>query len=346
MEFTAQQIAELLQGNVEGNPEVKVSGLSKIEEGTPGSLSFLANPAYAQFIYTTKASVVIINRDFEAESTIAATLIRVDNAYQSFAKLLEVYNTIRRNKRGIEDKSYIDASATYGDGVYLGSFSYIGKDVKIGNNVKIYPNCYVGDNCIIGDNTTLFPGVKVYSDCVIGQDVTLHAGVVIGGDGFGFQPNQGNYQKVAQIGNVIIEDHVEIGANSTIDRATLGSTIIRKGVKLDNLIQVAHNVEIGENTVIAAQTGIAGSTKIGKNCMIGGQVGIVGHIQIADGVKIAAQSGVGSSINNPGEILQGSPAFAIGDYKRTYVLFRKLPELEKKIQDLQKKISEFKSTPS
>ncbi|MBK7887486.1 MAG: UDP-3-O-(3-hydroxymyristoyl)glucosamine N-acyltransferase [Bacteroidetes bacterium] len=346
MEFTAQQIAELLHGVVEGNPDVKVSGLSKIEEGTVGSLSFLANPAYAQFIYSTKASIVIINRDFEAEKKIDATLIRVENAYQSFAKLLEVYNTIRRNKTGIENMSFIDPSAKYGEEIYIGAFSYVGKDVKIGNRVKIYPNSYIGDNCTIGDDTTLFPGVKIYSDCIIGKEVTLHAGVVVGGDGFGFQPNQGNYQKVAQIGNVIIEDHVEIGANSTIDRATLGSSIIRKGVKLDNLIQIAHNVEIGENTVIAAQTGVAGSTKIGKNCMIGGQVGIVGHIQIADGVKIAAQSGIGSSINTPGEILQGSPAFAIGDYKRTYVLFKKLPELEKKISELQKELSELKSTPS
>ena len=346
MEFTAQQIADLLQGTVEGSPDVKVSTLAKIEEGTPGSLTFLANPAYTPFIYSTQASVVIVNRDFQAEKEISATLVRVENAYQSFAKLLEVYNTIRRNKTGIEQMSFIDPSVNVGEDVYVGAFAYVGKDVKLGNRVKIYPNCFIGDNCTIGDDTTLFPGVKIYSDCVIGKDVTLHAGVVIGGDGFGFQPNNGNYQKVAQIGNVIIEDHVEIGANSTIDRATLGSSVIRQGVKLDNLIQVAHNVEIGENTVIAAQTGIAGSTKIGKNCMIGGQVGIVGHIQIADGVKIAAQSGIGNSITTAGEILQGSPAFNIGDYKRTYVLFRKLPELEKKIQDLQKALAELRSTSS
>lgn len=343
MEFTAQQIADLLQGIVEGNPQETVSSLSKIEEGKSGSLSFLGNPAYSQFIYSTKASVVIVNKDFVPERNVSSTLIRVDNAHVSFAKLLEIYNTIRRNKIGIEQLSFIDPTAKYGEDVYIGSFSYIGKDVVLGNRVKVYPNCYVGDNCTIGDDTTLFPGVKVYSDCVIGRQVTLHAGVVVGGDGFGFQPNQGNYQKVAQIGNVIIEDHVEIGANSTIDRATLGSSVIRKGVKLDNLIQIAHNVEIGENTVIAAQTGIAGSTKIGKNCMIGGQVGIVGHIQIADDVKIAAQSGVGSSITSPGEILQGSPAFAIGDYKRTYVIFKKLPDLEKKLTALQQQLSELKS---
>ncbi|MBL7923576.1 MAG: UDP-3-O-(3-hydroxymyristoyl)glucosamine N-acyltransferase [Bacteroidia bacterium] len=346
MEFTAQQIADLLQGIVEGNPGEKVSKLSKIEEGSPGSLTFLANPAYTHYIYNTEASVVITNRDFQAEKPVRATLVRVENAYQSFAKLLDVYNTIRRNKTGIEQPSFMDPSAHAGVEIYLGAFSYVGKNVKLGDRVKIYPNSYIGDNCVIGNDTTLFPGVKVYSDCIIGNNVTLHAGVVIGGDGFGFQPNDGNYQKVAQIGNVIIEDHVEIGANSTIDRATLGSSIIRKGVKLDNLIQVAHNVEIGENTVIAAQTGIAGSTKIGKNCMIGGQVGIVGHLQIADGVKIAAQSGVGSSITRSGEILQGSPAFNISDYKRTYVLFRKLPELEKKISDLQKTLSELRSASS
>jgi UDP-3-O-[3-hydroxymyristoyl] glucosamine N-acyltransferase len=347
MEFTAQQIAELLQGTVEGDANVKVSRLAKIEEGEPGSLTFLANPAYTPYIYTTQASIVITNADFQPEQPVSATMIRVENAYASFAKLLEVYNTIRRNKSGIEEMSFIDPTATVGEGLYAGAFAYIGKDVKIGNRVKLYPNSYIGDNCVIGDDTTIFAGVKIYSDCIIGKNVTIHSGVIIGGDGFGFQPNsENNYQKVAQIGNVIIEDHVEIGANSTIDRATLGSTIIRKGVKLDNLIQIAHNVEIGENTVIAAQTGVAGSTKIGKNCMIGGQVGIVGHIQIADGVKIAAQSGIGNSLTTPNEIVQGSPAFNISDYKRSYVMFRKLPELEKKIQELQKTISALSSSSS
>ncbi|MFN8153728.1 MAG: UDP-3-O-(3-hydroxymyristoyl)glucosamine N-acyltransferase [Bacteroidia bacterium] len=341
MEFTAKQIAELLQGTVEGDPETKVTRLAKIEEGETGSLTFLANPAYTPFIYSTQASIVITNNDFVAEKPVSATLIRVANAYECFAKLLEVYNTIRRNKSGIEPNAYIDASAKVGSDIYAGAFCYIGKDAVIGDRVKVYPNVYIGDNCIIGDDTTLFPGVKIYSDCVIGKNVTLHSGVIVGGDGFGFQPNaENNYKKVAQIGNVIIEDYVEVGANSTIDRATLGSTIIRKGVKLDNLIQIAHNVEIGENTVIAAQTGVAGSTKIGKNCMIGGQVGIVGHLQIADGVKIAAQSGIGTSITTPNEIVQGSPAFNIGDYKRSYVMFRKLPDLEKKVQDLQKAMRE------
>lgn len=344
MEFTAQQIADLLEGTVDGNPQVKVSRLSKIEEGTVGSLTFLANPAYTPYIYSTEASIVITNQDFIPEKAIQATLVRVPNAYQSFARLLEVYNTIRHQKSGIEELSFIDPSASLGEDVYVGSFAYIGKNVKIGNKVKVYPGVYIGDNCEIGNECTLFAGVKVYSDCRIGNHVTLHSGVVIGGDGFGFQPYQGNYQKVAQIGNVIIEDHVEIGANSTIDRATLGHTIIRKGVKLDNLIQIAHNVEIGENTVIAAQSGVAGSTRIGKNCMIGGQAGIVGHIQITDGVKIAAQSGIGSSITREGEILQGSPAFRISEYKRTYVVFKKLPELEKRILELEKTIRDLKAS--
>ena len=342
MEYSAKQIASLLGGSIEGDADAKVVGLAKIEEGDVGLLSFLANPVYTPYIYKTKSSIVIVNNDFVAEQPVQATLIRVDNAYQSFAKLLEVYNEVQRNKSGIDSLSMIEKSSTVGSEVYVGAFAYIGNNVKIGNKVKIYPGCYIGDNCIIKDETTLFPGVKIYSDCLIGTHCNLHAGVVIGADGFGFQSQGEDYKKVPQIGNVIIEDFVEIGANTTIDRATLGSTIIRKGVKLDNLIQIAHNVEIGENTVVAAQTGIAGSTKIGKNCMIGGQVGIVGHISIADGVKIAAQSGIGSSLIKENEIVQGSPAFNISDYKRTYVLFRKLPDLEKKITDLERIITELK----
>jgi UDP-3-O-[3-hydroxymyristoyl] glucosamine N-acyltransferase len=342
MEFTAQQISDILGGVIEGNASAKVSGLCKIEEGKSGCMSFLANPKYAQYIYSTDASVVIVNKSFVAENPISATLIRVEDAYQSFAKLLQMYNQIQRDKKGIEPHSFISPSAKIGKEVYIGAFAYIGNDAEIGDHVKIYPQAYVGENVVIRNNTTLFSGAKVYSDCVIGANCTIHADTVIGADGFGFAPGTGEYNKVAQIGNVVIEDDVEIGANTSIDRATLGSTIIRKGVKLDNLIQVAHNVEIGENTVIAAQTGIAGSTKIGKNCMIGGQVGIVGHISIADGVKIAAQSGIGSSLTTPGEIVQGSPAFNINDYKRTYVLFRKLPELEKKIIELEKIISDLR----
>ncbi len=339
MKFSAGQIAELLKGVVDGDPSVEVGSLSKIEEGKPGTLSFLANPKYVAHIYTTEASIVIVNKDFLPEGPVKATLVRVEDAYKSFASLLQMYNKIINDKTGIESPSFIDDSATVGKDVYVGAFCYIGKNSVIGNNVKIYPQCYIGDSVIISDNTTLFPGTKVYSFCQIGAHCALHAGVIIGADGFGFAPNEANhYNKIPQIGNVVIEDHVEIGAGTTIDRATLGSTFIRKGVKLDNLIQVAHNVDIGENTVIAAQTGIAGSTKIGKNCMIGGQVGIIGHIAIADGVKIAAQSGIGASITTENEIVQGSPAFNISDYKRTYVVFKKLPLVERKINELEKMV--------
>ncbi len=342
MEFTAQQLAELLQGRVEGDPGVRVNRLAKIEEGEPGSLTFLANPKYEDFIYSTKASLVIVNDSFIPDRPISTNLIKVKDAYKSFAVLLDTYNKISQNRSGREEPHTIAASARIGENPYIGAFVYIGENSIIGNNVKLYPGVYIGDNVSIGDDTMLFPGVKVYSDCKIGKDCRIHSGVVIGGDGFGFAPqDDSNYLKVAQIGNVIIEDHVEIGSNTTIDRATLGSTIIRKGVKLDNLIQIAHNVEIGEHTVIAAQTGIAGSTKIGRFCMIGGQVGIVGHLVIADKVKIAAQSGIGSSIVKEGEIIQGSPAFFIGDYKKSYVGFRKLPELMIKIEELERKLEEL-----
>lgn len=346
MEFTAKQISELLGGTIDGNASVAVNRLSKIEEGTPGSLSFLSNPKYIPYIYSTEASIVIVNKSFVPEQTVKATLIRVDDAYQSFAKILQVYNDIQHNKTGIEKQAHISPSAKIGSDVYIGAFAYIGDNAFIGDKVKIYPQVYVGDNVVIKENTTLYSGSKIYSDCVIGANCTLHADTVIGADGFGFAPGASSYSKLPQIGNVVIEDDVEIGANTSIDRATMGSTIIRKGVKLDNLIQVGHNVEIGENTIIAAQTGIAGSAKIGRDCMIGGQVGIVGHITIADGVKVAAQSGIGSSITNPGEIVQGSPAFNIGDYKRTYVLFRRLPELEKKIIELEKTIADLRQTTS
>jgi len=346
MEFTAQQISDLLQGTIEGNPGITVNRLSKIEEGETGSLSFLGNPKYNEYLYTTRASIVIINKGFELERPVDSTLIRVQDAYAGFAKLLDLYDQIVRDKKGIEAGSHISNSATLGKDCYVGAFAYIGNNVKVGDKVKIYPQVYIGDNVNIGENTTLFPGTKIYSDCVVGNNCTLHAGVIIGADGFGFAPASGTYNKVAQIGNVVIEDHVEIGAGTSIDRATLGSTFIRKGVKLDNLIQIAHNVDIGENTVIAAQTGVAGSTKIGRDCMIGGQVGIVGHITIADNTKIAAQSGVGASITEPGHIIQGSPAFSISDYRRTYVVFKKLPELDKKIQELEKAIAGIRQTIS
>jgi UDP-3-O-[3-hydroxymyristoyl] glucosamine N-acyltransferase len=343
MEFTAAKIASLLNGKTEGDPEVKVNKLSKIEEGEPGSLSFLSNPLYNNHIYSTKASAVIVNSDFKAEKSFNCTLIRVEDARAAFTQLLEIYSQIQNNQSGIEQPSFISKSAQIGENLYLGAFAYIGENVKIGKNVKIFPNAFIGNNVSIGDDTIVFTGVKIMSDSIIGKSCTFHPGVVIGGDGFGFVPNsENNYKKMPQIGNVIIEDHVEIGSNTTVDRATMGSTLIRKGVKLDNLIQIGHNVEIGENTIIVAQTGVAGSTKIGKDCVIGGQVGIVGHITIADKVKVAAQSGIGNSITKEGEVVQGSPAFGISEYKRSYVMYRNLPELAKKINSLEKELKELK----
>jgi UDP-3-O-[3-hydroxymyristoyl] glucosamine N-acyltransferase len=343
MEFKAGQIAQMLGGIVEGNPDETVNSLSKIEEGVKGSLSFLANPAYTHYIYDSNASVIIVNKDFSPEKPVKSTLIRVDNAYAAFSRLLEMYNQIKLNKIGISSLAFISKTAVIGADAYIGEFAFIGENVKIGKGSKIYPNSYVGDNVTIGDDTTLFAGVKIYSDNVIGSHCTLHAGVVLGADGFGFSQDAGNnYSKVPQIGNVVIEDNVEIGANTTIDRATLGSTIIRKGCKIDNLIQIAHNVELGENTAIAAQAGIAGSAKIGKNCMIGGQVGIVGHITIADGVKIQAQSGINSSITEENAMVQGAPAFNIKDYLRSYVMFKNLPKLAAKIEMLEKELNQLK----
>ena len=339
MKFTAAQIAGILEGDVIGNPDVEVSKLSKIEEGTEGSLTFLANPKYKPYIYSTQASITIVNKTFEAESTLTTTLIKVDDAYKSFSKLLEYYNQIKVSKFGIEQPSHISETSTIGKNVYVGAFSYIGEHVAIGDNVKIFPGAYIGDNVSIGENTVLFAGVKIYSDCVIGSNCVIHSATVVGADGFGFAPNQdGEYSKVPQTGNVIIEDFVDIGAATTIDRATLGSTIIRKGVKLDNQIQIAHNVEIGKNTVIAAQTGIAGSTKIGENCQIGGQVGIIGHLTIGNNVKIQAQSGINRSIKD-NEVLQGSPAFNYTDYNKSYVYFKNFPKIVKDINELEKKVN-------
>jgi UDP-3-O-[3-hydroxymyristoyl] glucosamine N-acyltransferase len=336
MELTARQIAEILDGKVEGNPDVTISSLSKIEEGLPGTMTFLANPVYTPFIYITKASVIVVNDDFVPTQPVSGTLIRVDNAYASFAKLLELYQTMQSGKKGISPMAFISKSAKIGEDVYIAEFVSIGENAVIGNRVKLYPQTVLGDNVSVGDNTTLYAGVKLYHDCVVGKDCTLHAGVVIGADGFGFAPQTGEqYRKVLQAGNVVIHDNVEIGANTTIDRATLGSTVIHQGVKIDNLIQVAHNVEIGENTVIAAQTGIAGSTKIGKNCMIAGQVGIVGHLNIGDDVKIGAQSGIEHDIKD-GEIYLGTPALEIGKARRLYVYWRNLDQLIKKIYQLEK----------
>jgi UDP-3-O-[3-hydroxymyristoyl] glucosamine N-acyltransferase len=338
MKFTAEQIAEILGGEVVGNPNAEVSRLSKIEEGTEGSLTFLANPKYINHIYSTKASVTIVNDTFVPETEISTTLIKVDDAYASFSKLLEFYNQVKLNKNGIEPQSFLSESVKYGENLYLGSFSYVGQNVVLGNDVKIYPNSFIGDNVVIGNNVHIFAGAKIYSETIIGNNCTIHSGTIIGADGFGFVPNEeGIYSKVPQIGNVIIEDNVDIGANTTIDRATLGSTIIRKGVKLDNQIQIAHNVEIGENTVIAAQSGVAGSTKIGRSVMIGGQVGIAGHLTIGNNVRLQAQSGVARNIKDD-EILQGTPSLGYTDFNKSYVHFKNLPKIVAELEELKKQI--------
>ena len=339
MKFTAEQIANALGGTVEGNPKTEVNSLSKIEEGKKGSLSFLANPVYTHHIYTTEASIVIVNNNFKPEKPVESTLIRVKDAYGAFSQLLEMYHQAKHTQEGISAKASVASTAQIGKNAYIGEFVVIGENTIIGDNVKIYPNTVVGDYCRLGHHTTLYAGVKVYDECVIGDECTLHAGVVIGSDGFGFAARKDtDFKKVPQIGNVVIEDRVEIGANTTIDRATLGSTIIRRGVKLDNLIQVGHNVEIGENTVIAAQTGISGSTKIGKNCMIAGQVGFAGHIHVADGTKISAQSGISKAVKEKNSLLGGTPAFNLRHYNRSVVHFRHFDELVKRISELEKKI--------
>ena len=341
MQFTAQQIGILLNGTVDGDPNVTVDRLAKIEEATEGCLSFLANKKYEPYLYQTGASVVIVNTDFVPTAPFASTLVRVQDAYSAFSILLDQYNTLKRDKTGIEQPSFIHQSARIGDNVYVGAFAYIGSDVKIGTNTKIYPQVYIGDNVEIGDNTTIFPGVKIYYDCKIGNNVVIHSSTVIGSDGFGFAPQaDGTYTKVSQIGNVIIEDDVEIGSNASIDRATMGSTIIRKGVKLDNLIQLAHNVEIGSNTVIASQTGVSGSTKIAENCVIGGQVGIVGHISLAKGTQIQAKSGISRSIEEEGKKWAGAPATTYNQHMRAQVVLNRLPDLERRIEELERKLRE------
>jgi UDP-3-O-[3-hydroxymyristoyl] glucosamine N-acyltransferase len=336
MEFTARQIAEILKGKVEGDPDVVVSRLAKIEEGLPGSMTFLSNPLYTPYIYTTKSSIIIVNEDFIQVQPISVTLIRVENAYTSFAKLLELFQNQQSGKKGISSYAFIARSAKIGEDVYIGEFVSIGENAVIGDRVQLFPQTFIGDNVSIGDNTTIYAGVKIYHDCVIGSDCTLHSGIVIGADGFGFAPQADNqYKKVIQAGNVVIHDKVEIGANTTIDRATLGSTVIHHGVKIDNLVQLAHNVEIGENTVIAAQTGVSGSTKIGKNCMIAGQVGIVGHLTIGNNVKIGAQSGIEHDIKD-GEVFLGTPALEAGKTRRLYVYWRNFDQLAKKIYQMEK----------
>lgn len=337
MKFTANQIAGILEGEIEGNPDIAVYKLAKIEEGEEGSLTFLANPKYTPYIYSTQASITIVNRDFIPEHSLSTTLIKVDDAYKSFSKLLAYYNQVKFNKNGIESPVFVSDSVTYGADFYLGAFSYLGNNIRIGDNVKIFPNVYIGDNVTIANNVIIFSGAKIYSESIIGNNCVIHSGAIIGADGFGFSPNSnGEYIKVPQTGNVVLEDDVDVGAGTTIDRATLGSTILRKGVKLDNQIQIAHNVEVGEHTAIAAQTGIAGSTKIGRNCMIGGQVGIVGHITIGDRVKIQAQSGIGRNVKDD-EVLQGSPAFVYGDFNKSYVHFKNLPRIITRLDNIEKK---------
>ena len=343
MEFTAATIAGFLKGEIEGNPNIKVNTFAKIEEGHVGALSFLANPKYEHYIYTTKSSIVLVNKDFVPSEKINATLIRVVNAYEAFAALLNLVEQSRPKKKGIHPTAVIESTAKVGADVYIGANAYIGESCSVGDGCMIYPNVYIGDGTKIGKSCTIFPGVKIYHECVIGNRCTIHAGTVIGSDGFGFAPQSENeFMKIPQIGNVVIEDNVEIGANVTIDRATMGSTIIHKGVKLDNLIQIAHNVEVGENTVIAGQSGIAGSTKIGKNCMFAGQVGIVGHIKIADGSKIGAQAGILGDIKEENTIILGSPAFDYKQFLKSSVIFKKLPEMKIRIDKLEKELEFLK----
>lgn len=342
MKFTAAQIADVLEGKVIGNENIEVSGLSKIDDGQAETLSFLANPKYTKYVYTTKASIIIVNEGFVAEKEVPCTLIEVKNAYVAFSTLLDMYKEATTQKSGISSQAFIAESAIIGKNVYIGEYAVISENCIIGEGSKIYPQAFIGDNSKLGNDCTLYAGAKIYNDCIIGDSCTFHSGVIIGSDGFGFAPQDDkNYKKVAQIGNVIIEDFVEVGSNTTVDRATLGSTVIRKGVKLDNLIQIAHNVEIGENTVIAAQTGVSGSTRIGKNCMIGGQVGITGHLVIGDGVMIAAQSGVSSNVKD-GKVIQGSPAYDIAPYRKSYVYYKRLPDIVKRIDELEKQLKNSK----
>lgn len=339
MEFDAATIAGFLKGEIDGDPHVKVNTIAKIEEGHPGALSFLANPKYEQFIYSTASSIILVNKGFVPASKINATLIKVDNAYEAFASLMQLVDKARPRKKGIHPSAVVESSANIGSDVYIGPYAYVGENCYVGDGSSVYPHVYLGDNSRIGRNCTLFHRVTIYHECILGDGCTIHAGSVIGSDGFGFAPQSENeFMKIPQLGNVILEDHVEIGANTTIDRATMGSTIIRKGVKLDNLIQVGHNVEIGENTVMAALTGISGSTKIGKNCMFGGQVGIAGHIRIADGTKIGAQAGILSPITEENSAVQGSPAIDIRSFMRSSVVFKKLPEIKTRLDKIEKEL--------
>ena len=346
MEFSAKQIADFLKGEIIGNPDVKVNNFAKIEEGKPQTLTFLSNPKYTHYIYETKADIVLVNADFKAEKDISATLIRVDNAYEALAKLLQLVEMTKAAKVGVEPMSYVAPSAKVGEEVYIAAFAYISEKVVIGNKCKIYPHVFIGENVKIGNNVTLYSGVKIYADCKVGDNSIIHAGAIIGSDGFGFAPQpDGSYSKIPQIGNVVIESNVEIGANTTIDRAVMGSTIIHEGVKLDNLIQIAHNVQIGKHTAIASQTGISGSTKIGEKCVFGGQVGLAGHINIGNEVKIGAQSGIMKDLKDGAELI-GSPAIPIKDWYRSSVIFGKLPEMYRDLSQLKRDITKLKEETS
>jgi UDP-3-O-[3-hydroxymyristoyl] glucosamine N-acyltransferase len=343
MEFTAATIAGFLKGVIEGNPDIKVNTIAKIEEGQPGALSFLANLKYEHFIYETKSSIVLVNKSFVPSARIEATLIKVENSYEAFASLLRLVDQARPRKKGIHTTAIIEATAKVGSDVFIGPYTYVGENCIIGDGCSIYPHVYIGDNTKLGNNCTVNPGVKIYHDCILGEGCIIHAGTVIGSDGFGFAPqSESEFMKIPQLGNVVLEDHVEIGANVAIDRATMGSTIIRKGVKLDNLIQIAHNVEVGENSVMAAQTGISGSTKVGKNCMFGGQVGLAGHLKIANGTKIGAQGGILGDVKEENTAIIGSPAIEVKQFLRSSVIFKKLPEMKLKIDSLEKEIESLK----
>ncbi len=343
MKFSAEQIAGMLNGTVEGEPTIEVNALAKIEEGFEGSLSFLANPKYEEYIYTTGSSVCIVNNTFSPSAPLpkTLTLIKVEDAYSCFAKLLELYDSMTKEPPRIEANAYIDPTAEVGENIYLGANSYVGRESKIGDNVSIYPNVTIGSNVEVGEGTIIHPGATVYRDCIIGKNCIIHSGAVIGADGFGFAPNEkGEFQKIPQIGNVVLEDNVDVGANSTIDRATMGSTIIRKGAKIDNLVQIGHNVEVGSNSAMAAQVGIAGSSKVGENVLIGGQVGLAGHLKIGDRVKIAAQSGIGGDVKDD-SVVMGSPAFDSKEYKKSYMGFRRLPMILTRLQALEDRIKKL-----
>lgn len=341
MEFSAQQIASVLGGTVEGNPDVLVNNFSKIEEGKPGTLTFLANPKYEHYIYNTEASVVLVNNDFIPSEPVKATIVKVANAYSALAILLNIVEKSKQQKAGVDSTAFISSSSTVGEECYIGNFVYIGANVQIGNNCQIYPHVYIGDNVKIGDNCILYPHMTVYHDCIIGDNCIFHAGCVIGSDGFGFAPEGENYKKIPQLGNVIIEDNVEIGANTTIDRAVMDSTIIKQGVKLDNLVQIAHNVEVGSNTVMAAQVGVAGSVKIGSHCMFGGQAGLSGHIHVADHVVLGAQCGVISDVKESTTLL-GSPAINAKSFMRSSAIFGRLPEMYRQMGQMQREIEQLK----